>query len=237
MSLHKEASSPAFAEQPIAPWWHTALVLLPLMAGSAASAYQHGLPNAHVPGLSVKLSGYVTVLMEEWLVVLLIWLALRGRGMTLKSLIGGRWDSAGNFFKDVGLSLAFLVVAVPLLGVLAHFVGASNNISHANITPKTLGQLATWVVLATTGGFCEELIFRGYLVQQFRAWTGSVVWAVVIQGILFGLAHGFYGLAMVVVTIHGCLLGVLAAWRKSLRPGMLAHGLQDLTGGVIAFFS
>jgi hypothetical protein len=237
MSLRKEATFPTFAEQSIAPWWHTVLVLLPLMVGSAASAYQHGLPNAHVPGLSAKLSGYLTVLVEEWFVVLLIWLALRGRGMTLKSLIGGRWDSYGSFFKDVGLSLAFLVVAVPIVGVLAHFVGASKNISQADITPKTVGELAAWLALATTGGFCEELIFRGYLVRQFRAWTGSVVWAVVIQGILFGLAHGFYGLAMVVVTVHGCLLGVLAVWRKSLRPGMLAHGLQDLIGGVVAFFS
>jgi membrane protease YdiL (CAAX protease family) len=172
MSLRKEAPSPTFAEQSIAPWWHTVLVLLPLIVGSVASAYQHGLPNAHVPGLSVKLSGYLTVLVEEWFVVLLIWLALRSRGMTLKSLIGGRWDSYGSFFKDVGLSLAFLVVAVPIVGVLAHFVGASKNISQADITPKTAGELAAWLALATTGGFCEELIFRGYLERQFRAWTG-----------------------------------------------------------------
>jgi membrane protease YdiL (CAAX protease family) len=237
MSLHNEPESVVSAEQPIAPWWHTMLVLLPLMAGSVASAYQHGLPNAHIPGFSVKLSGYITVLVEEWFVVLLIWLAMRSRGMTLKSLIGGRWDSAGSFLKDVGLSLAFLVVAIPLIGTLAHFVGASKNISQAEITPKTVGQLAMWVMLAVTGGFCEELIFRGYLLRQFRTWTGSIVWAIVIQGLLFGLAHGFYGLAMVVVMVHGCLLGVLAAWRKSLRPGMLAHGLQDLVGGVVPFFS
>jgi membrane protease YdiL (CAAX protease family) len=225
-------------DRPIAPWWHTVLVLLPLMAGSVASAYQQGLPNAHLPGLSVKLSGYFTVMLEEWFVVLLIWLTLRRRGMTLKSLIGGRWDSAGNFFKDVGWSLAFLAVAMPLLGVLAHFVGASKNISQADITPKTVVQLALWVVLATTcGGFCEEVIFRGYLIHQFRAWTGSVVWGVAISSLFFGLAHGFYGRAMILVALHGGLLGALAVWRRSLRPGMLAHSLQDLLGGFVAFYS
>jgi membrane protease YdiL (CAAX protease family) len=59
---------------------------------------------------------------------------------------------------------------------------------------RNFGQLAAWGTLATTGGFFEELIFRGSLMQQFRAWTESIVWAVVIQGILFGLAHGFYGI-------------------------------------------
>jgi len=31
--------------------------------------------------------------------------------------------------------------------------------------------------------------------------------------------------------------GLLAYWRKSLRPGMLAHGAQDALGGLVSFFS
>ena len=42
---------------------------------------------------------------------------------------------------------------------------------------------------------------------------------------------------MLVIMVQGWLLGLLAYWRKSLRPGMLAHGLQDAIGGVVAFFS
>jgi len=52
--------------QPIAPWWHTVLVLAPIAIGSVASAYQHGLPNANLPGVSHRLSSYFTVLVEEW---------------------------------------------------------------------------------------------------------------------------------------------------------------------------
>jgi membrane protease YdiL (CAAX protease family) len=32
---------------------------------------------------------------------------------------------------------------------------------------------------------------------------------------------------MAVITIFGCLFGLLAQWRRSLRPGMIAHFLQD----------
>jgi uncharacterized protein len=213
------------------------LVLAPLAAGSIASAYQHGLPNAHVPGLGSRLSGYFTVLVEEWFVVLLIWLALRRRGLSIGALVSGPWQTLLAFFKDLGLAIGFLVVAIPLVGVLASLLAGDAESTMANITPKTGFELLVWLGLAVTGGFCEELVFRGYLTRQFSAWTGSRTLAVVIQGVAFGLAHGYYGRVMVVVMVQGWLLGLLAWWRKTLRPGVLAHGLQDLIGGVVAFFS
>ena len=226
------------AIESIAPWWHTALVLLPLAAMSVASWYQHGLPNAHLPGMASRISGYVTVITTEWFQVLLIWLALKHRGRSIGSLVSGRWQTLGSFFKDLGISVGFLVVAVPLVGLLMHFVRGNADTNMANFTPKTPSELVVFLILATTGGgFCEEFIFRGYLTEQFSAWTGSRIFALVLQGVIFGLGHGYYGKAMVVVMFEGCLLGLLAYWRKSLRPGMLAHGLQDSIGGVVAFFA
>jgi membrane protease YdiL (CAAX protease family) len=221
----------------IAPWWHTVLVLVPITIGSIASAYQHELPNANVPGMSSRLSSYVTVLAEEWFPVLLIWLACRRRGLSIGALISGRWQTAGAFFRDLGLGVGFLVVAIPLVGILAHLIGGNAESTLAAITPKTGFELLVWLGLAATGGFCEELVFRGYLTRQFSAWTGSRVFAVLLQGVAFGLAHGYYQKLMIVVMFQGWLLGLLASWRKSLRPGMLAHGLQDGIGGVAAFLS
>lgn len=48
------------------------LVLVPIMTGSVASAWQHGLPNANIPGLNSRLSSYVTLLVVEWLIVFVI---------------------------------------------------------------------------------------------------------------------------------------------------------------------
>jgi membrane protease YdiL (CAAX protease family) len=225
------------AREPIASWWHTVLVLVPIAIGSVASWYQHGLPNANVPGISSRLSGYLTVLVQEWGVVLLIWLALKRRGLSIGSLVSGRWQSLGAFFRDLGLAVGFLVVVVPLIGILAHLLGGDANSNVANITPKTVFELVVWLACAATAGFCEELIFRGYLTRQFTAWTGNRVFAIVLQGVAFGLAHGYYQKIMVVIMVQGWLLGLFAYWRKSLRPGMLAHGLQDGIGGVVAFFS
>ncbi len=221
----------------VAPWWHTILVLAPIAIASLAGAFEHGLPNANLPGMSHRLSAYITVLGEEWLGVLLVWWALRRRGLTLGSLVSGRWNTPRAFFTDVAIGVGFVVVAVPLTAGLLYLLGASNNPALANLTPKTLLELVVYLALTASAAFSEELVFRGYLARQFSGWTGNVAVGLVLQGVVFGLAHGFYGIAMIAVVVHGCLLGLLAYWRKSLRPGMLAHLLQDGLGGLVGFFS
>jgi membrane protease YdiL (CAAX protease family) len=237
MTLSGVIAAPDTRKQRIAPWWHTVLVLMPIAIGSVASAYQHGLPNINLPVLTPRLSSYFTVLVEEWTGVFLVWLALRHRGLTLGSLVSPRWQTLSALLRDVGLAVGFMVVVIPTVGALAYLLGAGNNSAVAKIPPKTLFELLVFLVLAASAGFGEELIFRGYLTQQFSAWTGSYLIAVILQGIVFGLAHGFYGKAMLAITVQGWLLGLLAYWRKSLIPGMLAHGLQDSIGGIVAFFS
>jgi membrane protease YdiL (CAAX protease family) len=179
----------------------------------------------------------LTVLVEEWFEVLLVWLALRSRGLAMGSLVSGYWQRPGAFFRDLGLAVGFMVLVIPLGGVLAYLLGANNNPALANITPKTVVELVVFLALNASAGFAEELVFRGYLTRQFNAWTGRSALGLVLQGIVFGLAHGFYGKAMIAVMVQGWLLGLLAYWRKSLRPGMLAHWMQDSIGGVVAFFS
>jgi hypothetical protein len=126
---------------------------------------------------------------------------------------------------------------VPSLSFLAHLFGDDATRNLVNIFPKTRLEMLVWLGLATNAGFCQELIFRGYLTRQFSALTGSSIIAILLQGIVFGLSHGYYGKFMIAIMVEGCLLGLLAYWRKSLLPGMLAHTLQDGIGVLIAFFT
>jgi len=51
----------------------------------------------------------------------------------------------------------------------------------------------------------------------------------VAQGVLFGVGHWYQGGKMVIViTVLGVLFGIFAQWRKSLRPGMIAHAWGDI---------
>jgi uncharacterized protein len=219
----------------VAPWWHTVLVLVILAVQSIAGFYQHGLPNLNLPGMSVRLSAYLTVLALEWLLVLLVWLALRRRGLSFGSLVRGRWQTLRDFLRDLGLGIGLIVVAVPTVNGLIHLLGTKTGSTVLALTPKTPLELVAWLALAWSAAFGEELVFRGYLMRQFGAWTGSVLAGLILQGVAFGLAHGYYGRAMLAIMVHGWLLGLLAWWRKSLRPEVLAHGVQDSLGGIVTF--
>jgi len=51
----------------------------------------------------------------------------------------------------------------------------------------------------------------------------------VAQGVLFGVGLWYQGGKMVIViTVLGVLFGIFAQWRKSLRPGMIAHAWGDI---------
>src|SRR5215831_9840863 len=153
VSAERTGAFVATPREAIAPWWHTVLVVVPIAIGSITSWYQHGLPNANLPGISSRLSSYFTVLAIEWFPVLLIWLALRQRGLSISTLVSGRWQTLGMFFKDLGLAVGFLVVVVPLVGILASLLGGTAESTIANITPKTGFELMMWLVSRRRAAF------------------------------------------------------------------------------------
>ena len=86
--------------------------------------------------------------------------------------------------------------------------------------------------MSATAGLCEEITFRGYLQRQFAVVTNSMLAGVLISAGVFGASHGYEGLArMVLIGIYGLMFGLLAWWRKSLRPGMIAHAWHDAFSG------
>lgn len=211
------------------PAWHTAILLAALAVVVAMGTRPHGTYPHH------RLIGYLIAATSEWAMAGWIAFGCRMKGESLLNLLGefsARWRTV---LRDIGLALAYLVLANIVLGILGHFLAGPPNEALQDILPHTLVEQAAFVGLAATAGFCEELIFRGYLQRQFTAWTGNLSIAVIVQGVVFGVSHAYQGFGKVlIITVYGCMYGLLAAWRKSLRPGMIAHMLQDAISGLIA---
>ena len=87
-----------------------------------------------------------------------------------------------------------------------------------------------WAVLivSPTAAFCEEFLFRGFLLAQLHDWLHSLMWAWIATSVAFGLAHCYQGWSG---SIRAGLLGALLAYPVvrwgSLYPAMLAHWLID----------
>jgi len=131
------------------------------------------------------------------------------------------------------------------LGVWAVWTGAETLVSRmlgpdaakgiGSLLPRGPAEIAAWVGLSVSAGICEEVVFRGYLQQQFRALTGSAPVAIAVQAVIFGVSHGYQGLRnTIVIAILGALYGVVAHWRRSLRPGMILHAWTDVVGGIFS---
>lgn len=97
------------------------------------------------------------------------------------------------------------------------------------ILPHGIVESLLWIVVSMTAGFVEEVCYRGYLQKQFAALTGSVFLAIFFQAILFAISHSYQGFkSMIVIFVYGTLFGLLAFWRDSMRPGIVAHILTEI---------
>ena len=190
---------------------------------------------------------YVGSIVVDWAIVGYIWLGLKGRDVRLRDVIGGKWRSADEAMTDFAIAVGFWISSSVILAALKFVLRLATldmgkSMEQLGELKKTLGfivpdgpvEILAFVALTMTAGFCEEVIYRGYFQQQLRAWTNNLALAIVAQGILFGASHGYQGWRfMVLIAVYGCLFGILAAWRKSLRPGMMAHAWQDLFSGIV----
>ena len=90
-----------------------------------------------------------------------------------------------------------------------------------------------WVVLVAlfAAGFGEELLYRGFLMDRLQRLKGigSTLWGpIIVQGLIFGISHGYQSLAGVIITgVVGIGLGWLRTRVDSLMPLILAHMAVD----------
>lgn len=143
-------------------------------------------------------------------------------------------------FRPIDLAwgpLTWLVAIVAQAGVAAIVLGfniplTSNveDVAGGEITKTyVVGIVLTAVVAAP---LVEELVFRGVVLRGLIGRTGAF-FAIVLQGVLFGVAHvdpvrgtGNIGLAMVLSAI-GIVLGATAYLTRRIGAGVVAHAILN----------
>jgi membrane protease YdiL (CAAX protease family) len=226
---------PAGRVTPVAGVWHTLLFIFILLGLAVLQGQPQLAKGVQLPGRIIL---YLSTVIYEFLLLGYVWLfGLRRYKVTLGEIIGGKWLRWGDFWRDIGIALMFWIVVVAVLVVLSlslHFSGLE---SAKFLLPQTTLELGVFLVLVCSAGFCEEVIFRGYLQRQFTAWTGNVPAGIALQAVVFGAAHMYQGgKAVFVLSIYGGMFGILAAMRQSLRPGIIQHTAQDAMSGIAGLF-
>lgn len=202
------------------------LLISSLTAGGAESATGYS-PSSSAPiplavsaadllGLWAGLLGAVVIYSRVW-----------GRRSLVADYgfrLGAWWDVP----LGVAVGLACQYALVPLLYL--PFEQFNHHLAHELGQPTTRdtgavhtlgGAVVLFLFLAVGAPLVEELFFRGLLLRSI-ARTVSAPVAIVVSGLLFGLAHfepiQFAGLALV-----GIVFGCLAWYFKRLAPSISAH--------------
>jgi len=224
-TVHLSGASSEPQLELIASPWHTLIVLVI----AALNAFRAAIYANHVrAGLGTSRSHlYLRTIAFECAFLALVTLGVWLRGSSLQTIFGQRWRSVGQVFRDLGSGLALWFVAIVAVSILGGHNGPPDA-SIAFLLPQTPAEMTVWMIVSILAGISEEAIYRGYLQKQFAALTGSLPAGILISAAAFGAVHVYQGWSRAtVIAISAILFGVVAHWRRTVRPGMFAHGLQD----------
>lgn len=219
----------------VAPWPHTVFILAVLALWATYGAL-------HAPAAMVeKAPRTVIYLFQMVMMYLLIGSTIAGlyhRRQFIAAMFGDL--RTGNIFGDV--MRGFLVYlggmgVVLMLGLLlrpTHLIHKQNAVSA--IAPHRFFELPVWILVSITAGVCEEFLFRGYLLQQFRRWFGGIAPAIAASTLIFACMHFYEGSAAVIqIGGLGAFYAIIAVRRGNLRHVMIAHFFQDAITGVYLY--
>ncbi len=188
-----------------------------------------------------RLTAYTETIVLEWALVVAV-LAL--------------WIVTGRSATSLGLAafgnIPFVVTSIGtvlLVGLLLGQIRAARSMTSeaagklrgqigtvAKLMPHTAGERAVFFGVSMTAGFCEELLYRGFLMAYLAQWVGW--WqAGVASSIIFGIGHAHYqGTAGVLkTTAVGGFMAALYLYSGSLWPSIVLHAAIDVQGGAISY--
>ena len=207
------------------------LAAVVLMVGAALSGQTVSDPAAILTSTAtavITALGMVAALLLSW-----FWLRRDG-------VLGEAW----NLSRTMGWGKTLLIALATTIAILAWFTLGSMALGTIGIAPPAVTEIldmvtqsgfhyVLWVVLVAwfAAGLGEELLYRGFLMDRLQRLkgVGHTLWGpIVIQGLIFGLSHGYQSLGGVIITgVVGLGLGWLRTRIDSLLPLVLAHMAVD----------
>jgi membrane protease YdiL (CAAX protease family) len=222
LSIRTESRSRAWTRAITATACLVALIQICLFGASRL------FPRASGPH-SLVVSEVTALAIAELITVLAVYGLLRAESRSLQDL--GLWQRATPLSWLLGIGL----------GLLTAFWGLSNPALHLQSRLGALLDPSPWhlysaLVAGTAAGLCEEIIFRGFVMQELAA-AGHSRWVQVLgSAFLFGVAHAgllrsgiMAGLLVIVPTaVLGALYSLIyIAGKRSLMPVIVSHFLND----------
>lgn len=188
-------------------------------------------------GASARLRFYIKFIAIQWLLVAGMIFVARRHGLSLADL--GQHLAHPIRLLIVTASLFVVICALLFLDYRKHLRLSQEDLVKALapikiFIPVGAAEILAAVGMAITAGICEELLYRGWILNLAAAGTNSIWIGLVVASIVFGLGHAYQGIQGVIATsVVGIILGFVFMYTESLLPVQVIHALVDLGGMLV----
>ena len=196
------------------------IISLVLVVGLTFSMWAIRLANTDAARLCLNM-----LIIAAYTAVAIVAMILTGQREKLLPTLNKLWL---QILIGVGIAaiLCFFICILPIL------CGTSLIGDHRDMTASQIILSAILNILFV--GVGEEILFRGYIQNQFNIWLKKCKWlAPLLAAVLFGLWHIINGhiLQVLFTTLIGCIFGYTKYFIKdcSLLSVSIAHGLYDFS--------
>lgn len=173
-------------------------------------------------------------------VIVIVWcLALRYGSTDLGAALSDLSLRLGFAADEAAVAIAAMFAVSAIISAL---VGWSRRMAGGAPTPEALAFIPVTpaetavfgLVLAPIASAGEEIVYRGFLMGQFWAFTGDGWIAAALSSVVFGLVHGYQGTWGIFRTgLIGMVFAAGVILTGSLVPSMLAHFLVNVSGTIL----
>jgi len=165
------------------------------------------------------------------------------------------WVQGNRSLADLGLKISFrpgfFLGATLVLASIAYMLWQMQQVRqlssarqqvrsvirfYSQTLPRSQGELFLFTLFAITAGFCEELLYRGFLIPYIEAFSNKGA-AVLLSSVFFGLSHAYYqGWDRALSTGGmGVVFAGLYIFSGSLWLPIILHAFMDMNGAIVVY--
>ncbi|WP_284036517.1 CPBP family intramembrane metalloprotease [Neobacillus sp. 114] len=189
-----------------------------------------------------KIKTYGLIMLYQWTVVGIIFLLFYLKGISIKELgFVSTYEDLQSFLFFVSgvlcsvffMALIFLLIPILRKRIIGQFEAIEG------LLPNSWKERLVFAGVAVTAGFCEEVIFRGFMFHYFEQlnWGLSALTIAFITSVIFGIGHGYQGWkGMIFTGFVGFALARLYIQYESIWIPIILHIIIDLRFAVLPNF-
>jgi membrane protease YdiL (CAAX protease family) len=213
-----------------APFWHTRALILMLLAVAVTGSLLD-TQSALITPTSRLAGSYLPLLLTN--LGLAFYVARFGLAGSMFGPLVGRAETR-RLVSELSWGALLMLLVLGVESALQSWLGMPESLfAHATL-PHLPAEKASWTLLAILIGCSEELVYRGYLLRQLQALSGSAWLALLLQASLFGVAHGAQGQwAVARFAAYGLAFGYVAQRQRSIVPCVVCHVGLDVCAGLV----